>query len=154
MPFRSERFQLRPIVSRSSLGKDKEHGDRRNCFSQMIESRVDSLFAGEINLRVSQEKFDSHAKPHARTSRSGRCTVALAATSWHELSNSIPSYRQPFEMDVSTRANSFVGEQVQWQVGISVVGAIKSVHRVPLECHEFNHSGARCILSPQSLSRF
>lgn len=43
--------------------------------------RVGRLFVANINLSFAGEKFDSHAKPHARTIRSGRRTVAEAVAS-------------------------------------------------------------------------
>lgn len=39
------------------------------------------LFVANINLSFAGKKFDSHAKPHARTIRSGRRTVAEAVAS-------------------------------------------------------------------------
>lgn len=53
----------------------------------MVASRVGRLFVVEMNLRVLREKFDSHAKPHARTIKSGWRTVARAVASRYNAMN-------------------------------------------------------------------
>lgn len=59
----------------------------------MAASRVGRLFVVEMNLRFLREKFDSHAKPHARTIKSGWRTVARAVASRHNAMN----FRTRFE---------------------------------------------------------
>lgn len=112
------------------------HSDKRRKHScRLITSRVDRLFAAEINLRVSRQKFDSHAKPHARTIRSGRRTVARAVASWRNAMNFRTRFvtherRDSLSSPIYQRVNAFAAVQPTYELNIeagdAVIAATKS----------------------------